>query len=135
MIYNPQAHDNEEKSNDYAQNFLRKLNLAQSLTELVATLIMDTKHHQPSTETGAIIVDADLAILGSTPDVYSVYAAAIRQEYSWVLEEAYRHGRAQVLQKFLERATIYNLTEAQNRWETAARRNLQQEIKALTHND
>src|SRR3712207_7568242 len=43
----------------------------------------------------------------SDPDVYRTYARAIRREYGWVPEAAYRRGRAGVLRQFLARPRLF----------------------------
>jgi predicted metal-dependent HD superfamily phosphohydrolase len=62
--------------------------------------------------------------------VYDAYAEAIRREYDWVPEEAYRTGRAAVLERFLTRPRLYH-TAAMTTHEPAARANLRREIERL----
>ena len=80
---------------------------------------------------GCALLDADLAILGAASDEYDRYAAAIRREYAWVDENAYRAGRSQVLQGFLHRPCIFHTADWAARAENPARCNLQREIDAL----
>jgi predicted metal-dependent HD superfamily phosphohydrolase len=131
-VYDPRAADNEERSAAFAAAALRSLGLAEERIAEVGRLILLTKTHDPA-ETdsdGRLLVDADLAILAATPAEYQHYAAAIRQEYAWVPDEAYRSGRRAVLQKFLQRPRLYR-TAALARWEEAARRNLTAEVATL----
>lgn len=61
------------------------------------------------------MLDADLAVLGSSADDYNRYAGAIRKEYASVPEADYRAGP---------------LFE---QYEQAARANLRREIECLTN--
>src|SRR5207244_2229144 len=99
----------------------------------IRRLILLTKSHDAAADDsdGHILLDADLAILGADAGHYDDYARAIRREYAWVAEDAYRDGRARVLEGFLKRPRIY-LTEAMlQSHECPARRNLQQELHLL----
>ena len=78
-----------------------------------------------------VMLDADLSILSAPPQQYDVYARAIRQEYSFVPEEAYRVGRAAVLRRFLAREPFYFTEWMQERGETAVRQNLTRELEEL----
>ena len=132
VIYDPRAHDNEERSADFAAEQLRSLGLDEVQIEQVKALILATKHDRPVTGDAALLVDIDLAILGKAADEFDRYDAAIRQEYSWVAEDAYRIGRTQVLQKFLDRPSIYQTDHFRSRYEAQARANLQRAIAKLS---
>lgn len=133
VIYDPQANDNEAQSAAVARDWLGRWPQAIPAAQVrrVEALIMATQHHQPTTADGRLVVDADLAILAAPAADYSAYAQAIRREYAWVAEEAYRHGRGRVLAQFLARPHIYHLPELRAAWETAARENLRREIEQL----
>jgi predicted metal-dependent HD superfamily phosphohydrolase len=130
-VYDPRASDNEEQSAELMRRVLAANGVAPDVLEETARLILLTKTHTAELcdWDGYELLDADLAILGASEAEYDAYAAAIRAEYDWVPEEAYRAGRATVLRRFLERRRIYRRT-----WEReeAARRNLVREIASLT---
>ena len=86
----------------------------------------------PGATTGdtAVLVDADLAILGADPAGYSTYVTGVRL-YRHVSDEEWRSGRAAVLEAFLERPTIYSTPTGRDRWETRARANLAAELAGL----
>jgi predicted metal-dependent HD superfamily phosphohydrolase len=132
-VYDSQAKDNEERSADLAANVLGELGGSAELIAEVRRLILLTRTHDPAeTDTdGCLLVDADLAILGAAPDEYAKYAAAIRQEYAWVPEEAYRSGRRAVLESFLRRPRIFR-TMALGKLEEQARRNVAAEAQSLS---
>jgi predicted metal-dependent HD superfamily phosphohydrolase len=73
----------------------------------------------------------DLSILGAPKSAFDSYEAAVRREYAWVDDKAWRSGRAAVLRKFLARPRIF-LTEAfRERFEAQARKNIARSIAAL----
>ncbi|MEO0794684.1 MAG: N-methyl-D-aspartate receptor NMDAR2C subunit [Verrucomicrobiota bacterium] len=127
VVYDTRANDNEERSADWACNFLD----GQPCTEKVRALILSTKHHQPIDQCdGALIVDIDLSILGSDSDRYDLYAKAIREEYHWVENSAYRKGRGNVLRSFLDREFIYHTPSFRKDLETMAQQNIRRELEA-----
>lgn len=131
LIYDPRAHDNEERSAELFGEWLRAQGASPELQEEVSALILATRHTAPpSTRGEALLVDADLSILGAEPRTFAAYDAAIRQEYSLVPGEAYRIGRARVLQSFLDRERIYSTPEF-SELEVRARVNLTAALERL----
>ncbi|MEP0885787.1 hypothetical protein NDI49_30115 [Trichocoleus sp. ST-U3] len=133
VIYDSKAKDNEERSADYAVLSLTKLKIPSTTVERVRRLILSTKTHQASITDidNQILLDSDLAILGSSEWEYQVYAQAIRKEYSWLGSELYRTGRQQVLLKFLQRDRIYFTNQMFVKLEQRARENMQAELAIL----
>jgi predicted metal-dependent HD superfamily phosphohydrolase len=136
VIYDPRAPDNEERSAMHAEAVLTELRVAPATVAVVKELILKTKHHDAddSDIDGQILLDVDLAILAAPPAEYDRYARAIRQEYAWVRDDAYRKGRRAVLESFLQRPRIYRTSLYATRdLESRARDNLRREI--ATHAD
>jgi predicted metal-dependent HD superfamily phosphohydrolase len=133
-IYDTHFADNEEQSAAHARTVLAALPCPETLLAETERLILLTKTHQaaPDDSTGQLLLDADLAILGASLDVYDRYARAIRQEYAWVPEERYRVGRAAVLASFLHRPRLYHTEALFVRAEQQARANVQREMMILT---
>lgn len=132
-VYDSRGKDNEERSADLAAECCRGWGVAAAVVETVQRLILATKSHLADADDvdGHVLLDADLAILGTDPDEYARYARAIRQEYAWVPEADYRRGRATVLHSFLGRARIFRLDRTHERLDASARRNLRDELAAL----
>jgi predicted metal-dependent HD superfamily phosphohydrolase len=133
VVYDPRRSDNEAQSAAYAERVLRRLGVPDEMLAKVSNLILATKSHEASQPDPNIfvILDADLAILSAPPEQYDAYARAIRQEYSFVLDEQYRVGRTAVLQKFLARSPFY-FTEKMQVWgDTAVAENLGRELLEL----
>lgn len=131
VIYNTQAQDNEERSADYADEVLNRLDIPSSYITNVKRLILNTKHHQADDIDSQVLLDADLAILAANAVDYQEYADAIRQEYAWVSDDNYIQGRTQVLEKFLQRQRIYFTPLMYESSEQAARNNIQAEVRKL----
>lgn len=133
IIYDRQAKDNEERSAEYAMRVFGLLGFENEFLTKVNAYILGTKHHvvDPFFPHTATMIDADLSILGAPYDEYQEYAEAIRQEYSFVGEEAYRVGRTAVLNSFLNRKKIYLVPWFRDKFETQARVNIDWEIETL----
>jgi hypothetical protein len=98
----------------------------------VQAMILCTRDHRCDSHDGRILVDADLAILGSPPEQYRVYADAIQRECAAIPEDRFRLGRMKVLQSLLGRGKIFQTMRGQRSYEEAARRNLARELAELT---
>jgi predicted metal-dependent HD superfamily phosphohydrolase len=73
----------------------------------------------------------DLGIFGQSQGRFEEYEAQIRREYSWVPVKIYAAKRAEILRHFLARERIYTTDLFHDRWERAARANLQRSILNL----
>ena len=125
--------DDEERSAVLASRVLRDLGVAGPVVEEVARLVRLTLTHDPAPgdRAGALLSDADLAVLAADPARYERYAADVRQEYAHVPDAAFRRGRTAVLRGLLERPRLYATTEGHRWWDARARRNLRDEITRL----
>lgn len=133
-VYDPRADNNEEQSALYARNTLTSLALPDATIQTVAQMILCTKTHRVDERFTdcQILLDADLAILGTSALQYAAYAEAIRQEYHWVPAPAYKSARTRILQAFLQRTRIYWTEPMYAALEEQARENLRREIAALS---
>jgi predicted metal-dependent HD superfamily phosphohydrolase len=131
-VYDPRAGDNERQSADLAREALDGSPVR--LADEVVRLVLLTKDHEADTRdrNGALLCDADLAILASDPDVYARYAAAVREEYAFVPDELFRAGRAAVLRQIRDLPTLFRVIPERAQWTARAHTNLDAEIKALT---
>ncbi|MFL6054163.1 MAG: metal-dependent phosphohydrolase [Actinoallomurus sp.] len=132
-VYQPLRTDNEERSAVLAERMLADTDLPPETVAEVARLVRMTAAHdpEPGDRNGAVLGDADLAILAADPERYAAYAAAVREEYAAVPDEAFRHGRADVLRALLDAPALFRTTPGRERWETAARHNLRTELMLL----
>ncbi|CAM3573558.1 phosphohydrolase [Deinococcus frigens] len=112
LIYDARAGDNEERSAEVFDGWLVSQNASADLRGEIRALILATKHNAPpATRAEALLVDADLVILGAPAADFAAYDAAIRREYSHVPALLYRVGRKKVLRGFLDRGQIYTTPE------------------------
>ncbi len=131
-VYEPRRHDNEAESAAWAGRVLRQAGAAADVAGRVEALVMATRHDVPAADDDArLVVDIDLAILGSDPVRYDEYARQVREEYGFVPEIEFRARRAEVLRRFLARPAIYATPALAARFEGPARVNLAREIDAL----
>jgi predicted metal-dependent HD superfamily phosphohydrolase len=131
IVYDPRGPDNEAASALLSRELLAEIGYMSK--SAVEAMIFATREHDLD---GAdfdtmILIDADLAILGSPPETYAAYSAAIRKEYFWVPEARYYSGRSQVLERLLGRKSIYGLPLMRDQFEERARENMKAELESL----
>jgi predicted metal-dependent HD superfamily phosphohydrolase len=132
-VYDPYQSGNEERSADWACEFLQGQAADAARTERVRSLILATKHDALAPDPDAqLLVDIDLAILGASEADYDLFEINVREEYQWVPAPLFREKRAEILQSFLDRPQVYNTEFFRERYEIQARSNLRRAISALT---
>ncbi|MVO87845.1 hypothetical protein GPA10_24570 [Streptomyces sp. p1417] len=133
-VHAPDRSENEERSARLAERALPEAGLSREATADVARLVRLTVTHDPADgdRDGEALCDADLAILAAAPDAYAAYAAAVREEYAFVPDEAFRAGRADVLRQLLALPRLFRTPYGAAHWEAAARENLTTELELLT---
>jgi predicted metal-dependent HD superfamily phosphohydrolase len=131
-IYDARATDNEERSAAWARRALRELGIASQVTDEIARLVLLTRHAAPPADAaGRIVCDIDLSILGRPPAEFDRYEGAIRAEYAWVPETAFREARRRILRTFLAREPLYGTEPFRRRYEESARANLRRALARL----
>ncbi|MEU6880788.1 hypothetical protein [Streptomyces sp. NPDC046712] len=133
-VYRPDRSENEERSAALAEKALTEAGLTAHEVAEVARLVRLTITHDPSEGdiNGELLCDADLAILAAEEGTYGGYTRAIREEYAFVPDDAFREGRAAVLRQLLSLPRLFHTPYGAAAWETRARRNLETELKSLT---
>lgn len=146
-VYDAGRADNEERSAQLAERELAALGWSASRTALVGALVRATAGHFTDADTddsdadagGAgpgvlerqVLLDADLAVLGSEPAAYSDYATGVRAEHSHLADDAWAAGRGRVLRALLGRSRLYATAPARSWWDARARANLLAELAGL----
>jgi predicted metal-dependent HD superfamily phosphohydrolase len=132
-VYAPAAPDNEERSARLAEGMLSTLRVADPVAADVARLVRLTATHAPEVgdNDGAVLCDADLAILASDPAGYTTYVRAVRAEYGHLGDAAFARGRTSVLRGLLARDRMFSTETGRSAWEDAARRNVTDELAQL----
>lgn len=131
-VYDATASDNEEQSAALAERVLVDLGWSPARAGRVGSLVRATAQHESSEDAGTnVLVDADLAVLGSEPAAYEAYVVGVRAEYGHVDHDAWRVGRGAVLHGLLDRAPLYATAAGRARWEARARANVAAELASL----
>lgn len=125
--------DDEERSALMAEAALTALGLPPDFVAEVGRLIRMTVHHDPDPgdDNGAVLSDADLAVLALPRAEYQRNSAAVRAEYPHVADVDFRAGRARVIRQLLAAPHLFRTVTARARWEQAARENLAAELATL----
>jgi predicted metal-dependent HD superfamily phosphohydrolase len=133
-IYDPRAADNEEASALLSAQLLARCSVPAPTIAEIQRLVRLTAGHAVSPEdgNGALLADADLAVLARPWPAYAAYADAIRAEYAHVPDDLFRAGRARVLSGLLALPTLYRIPALRERWEEPARANVARELTNLT---
>ncbi|MFD4247032.1 hypothetical protein ACFWP3_36415 [Streptomyces sp. NPDC058525] len=132
-VYRPDRSENEERSAVLAERALPELGVDAARTAEVARLVRLTVTHDPAPgdTNGEALCDADLAVLAGPPEAYAAYAAAVRDEYGFVPDDAFTAGRAGVLRQLLALPRLFRTPYGAAHWEAPARANLAAELTRL----
>jgi predicted metal-dependent HD superfamily phosphohydrolase len=131
-VYDPQRTDNEQVSAERARAGLRGLVDDERLAEVVRLVLLTASHDpEPDDADGAVLCDADLAVLASPPDAYATYASAVRAEYAHLSDAEFTAGRIAVLEHLLGLPRLYRSPAAPEEWTARARANLTAELSLL----
>ncbi|MFF2269804.1 DUF4031 domain-containing protein [Cellulosimicrobium cellulans] len=131
-VHDGEAGRDEERSADLAEARLAGHLDTAAVAEVVRLVLVTTDHSPAAGDgPGALVSDADLAILGSAPDRYARYVRQVRAEYAHVPDDAFRTGRAAVLRGLLGGGALFRTARGATLWEDRARANLTDELAAL----
>jgi predicted metal-dependent HD superfamily phosphohydrolase len=128
------APDAEERSAQLAERELAGVGLDAALRGEVVRLVRLTATHDVADgdADGAVLADADLAVLAADPERYAAYASGVRREYAHVGDAEFAAGRSAVLRRLLARPSLYRTPYAQAHWEARARANVETELVLLS---
>ncbi len=137
VIYDSRRKDNEEKSAALAADRLvgrvdpERLRRITGMIEATARHVVPDVGDEAARSDAALFLDMDLAILGASAEIFDAYEQAVRREYAWVDEAAWRAGRSAVLQSFLSRPNIFHTALFRESHEVRARENLARSLVVL----
>lgn len=137
-VYDSRAADNEARSAALALDRLDgraapgRLSLVEAMILATASHVVPELAHPAAKRDAALFLDMDLSILGAPPEAFDAYEAAVRQEYGWVPDQAWRKGRGEVLARFIGRERIFHTAIFVARFEAAARRNIARSLDRLS---
>lgn len=128
-IYKPRRSDNEARSADWARTAALEFGVNGGASARIHALVLATRHAAaPDTPDAQVLVDVDLSILGAERGRFDEYEQQVRREYRWVPGFLYRRERARILREFLARPRIYSTPAFFERFEAAARANLERSL-------
>ena len=132
VAYEPDRTDNEQVSAARARAGLHGL-VADDRVSEVERLVLLTAGHEPAPgdANGAVLCDADLAVLAGPPDAYAAYASAVREEYGHLSDAEFTAGRIAVLEHLLALPALYRTPEAAAQWADRAAANMTAELSLL----
>ena len=121
-------------TDDHAGTGARPAAQQDHLSSEVARLVLLTATHspEPGDHHGALLCDADLAVLARDPAGYRRYTADVRAEYAHVPEADFIKGRAAVVGHLMDLDPLYRTARGRELWQDRARANLRAELDALT---
>jgi predicted metal-dependent HD superfamily phosphohydrolase len=132
VVYDPRRGDNEEVSAERARAGLRGLVPPERVEEVVRLVLLTAGHDPaPDDADGAVLCDADLAVLAAPPEAYAAYASAVREEYGHLSDAEFTAGRTAVLEHLLALPALYRLPALAAEWTPRARANLAAELSLL----
>jgi predicted metal-dependent HD superfamily phosphohydrolase len=131
VVYDPRSTDNEEKSVMWAQHALH--GVPAERVARICRMIMATKLHVIGEGDDAqtlYLLDLDMSILGSDPQVFDAYDDAVRREYGHVSDAEFVAGRGAFLNAVLKRSSVFLTSEFLYALEAKARRNIHRVLDA-----
>ncbi|GAB3621813.1 hypothetical protein GCM10027417_30750 [Glutamicibacter endophyticus] len=130
-VYNGSPSD-EQESAELAESLLAGILPVEERQRVSALVLLTATHRaRPSDSVAMSLCDADLEVLARPQPAYDRYVTAIAEEYAHVDPVLFAQGRLGILDDFLQRPAIYATPEAQRRWESAARANIEREVRRL----
>ncbi len=138
-VYDTLKKDNEQQSAALLENDCVVLHFPNSFIKYAKDLVLLTEHFRSPPLSlrvdQQIMLDTDLAILGSSENRFRQYCNGIQQEYQWAVDqfglEIYSQRRAKVLESFEQRSPLYHTPFFREKYEARAKENLRKEIKQL----
>lgn len=132
VVYDVPSAINERESADAARTRLTELGFAPTITEFVASTI-ERSDHKSSVEDPMqqLLLDADLAILGTEPSTYQNYVRCVREEYAVIPDPVWTEKRAEFLEATLEKPEIFQHPHFRTQLEPRARLNIARELQSF----
>ena len=131
-VYDVDADDNEARKRGVGRAGARRARVVGGPLLTRLEIVRATAGHEPTEDADeAVLLDADLAVLGSDPAAYQAYVTGVRAEHGALDDEQWRTGRGAVLRRLLDRQPMYSTEAGRSRWERRARANMAAELASL----
>ncbi|HEY1038859.1 MAG TPA: adenylyltransferase/cytidyltransferase family protein [Bacteroidia bacterium] len=108
-VYNPKSGSNEEDSAALFKYDAAKAVLSNESITAVEQMILDTKHHKPSSDKSKLFIEADLNIFNEDDAKLFEYEKQIFKEFQFVDYKVYKERRIAVLEHFNNNGKLNNL--------------------------
>lgn len=132
MSFGEGGESDEEESAHMASDVINDVGLTMGFMLNVQRLIRATDHmNEPQQLDEAILVDADLSILGANQEAFRDYELRVRKEWRHVSDSDFRAGRLKVLERFAKKSRIFTTDYGHRKWERMARFNIEQSMWKL----
>lgn len=106
IVYDINRKDNEEQSASYMQRELGETDIDDKVIKTASMIIMDTKHHIPTIDESAIVIDLDMVHLSFDFDIFLYYRDKIRKEYSKISDKEFYQGENYFFENLLKQNKI-----------------------------
>lgn len=137
-IFDPRRPDGAAQNAALMRDMVGASTPARTLARAEALIGALARQELPDTEDAslrgdaALLLDMDLAVLGSSPEHFDEFETAWRQEHAHLREDAYRAGRSAALQMLLWRERIYRTDRYYLALERRARANIERALARLS---
>jgi len=130
IVYDSKRKDNEQRSANLANFFLKMVGVPKRHRKEVEQLILITSHKEiPKNKLEKIICDLDLKAMSESWQLENSFK--IRKEYSHLSYDDWNKGRKEFLESMLLKKYIYNTSEYRDGLEVKTRTNLIEELNLL----
>lgn len=130
-IWTPDGRDDEARSAEWARDALRRAGVDPSTIDRTYRFILATATPEAAVEHDAcLVIDLDHVVLAAAPSRFQQFEAQVRDEMPHLSEREFRRHRRRILNRWMERTSVFSTPVLQMLYEGKARANLQ---RALHH--
>lgn len=125
---------NEYLSSARGVEFLGAMRAPDAFIDKFKARVEATRTHEIDAKVdynGALFLDLDMSILGTKPNIYRDYTAAIRKEFGAIPDEIFYPARLKFLQDTLKKDRIFKTDLMHDRLDTNARMNMRAEVHQI----
>jgi predicted metal-dependent HD superfamily phosphohydrolase len=131
-VYDTTRHDSEARSARWALDALTAAGVPFDAVRRIRDLVIATRPNEtPANDDARLMVDIDMAVLGSSVERYDRYEADLHAEHPQMADFIYRRKRQDVLKALLNRPRLFHTDVARQQFEARARENIARTIARL----
>ena len=130
-VYEPLATDNEARSAALLEEACGA-SFDRPTVLRAKGFVLATRHRAcAATFAEGVVLDADLSVLGASPEAFAAYERGVREEYGALDDVTFAEGRRRFLAAMLARPTLFSTPAGRDAWEATARRNLEASVRGV----